>query len=43
MEFGGVKRERPKQEMLCKRCVGCEQGEGVAILGLVLGEIMKFF
>ena len=24
----GVKRERPKQEMLCVSCVGCEQGEG---------------
>ena len=43
LEFGGVKRERPKREMLCKRCMRCEQGEGVARVGLVPGEIVKLF
>ena len=38
-----MKRERPKREMVCKRCVGCGQREGVAILGLFQEEIMKLF
>ena len=38
-----MKRERHKQEILCKRCVECELGQGVAILGLVLGKLIKLF
>ena len=29
--------------MLCKRCMRCELGEEVAVLGLALEEFAKFY